>query len=469
MKIFNTLGRKLEEAEFGDTVKMYTCGPTVYNYVHIGNLRAFITYDLVKRYLKYRGHNVIHVMNITDVDDKTLRDSKKEGIPLYIFTSRYLNAFIEDLNTLKISIPDIVSGATQNIEEMVQLIQKLIDKGYAYLAEDGIYFSISKFKDYGKLSQINLKNLTKHRISNDEYDKENISDFALWKAWKPEDGNVFWNAEFEINGEKKVIRGRPGWHIECSTISMKYLGETIDIHMGGVDLIFPHHENEIAQSEAATGKQFVRYWIHNAHLLVNNQKMSKSLGNFFTLRDLIEKGYSPLAYKFLVLKTHYRSLLNFTFDALRSAEKTLERLQGFYDSLDNITGEGIDISNLISKYKSKFEEYMDNDFDTPNALATIFDFISEVNKLIAENKIGKENADEIKRFLKDIDSIFGLLNYEFEIPDEVKELVALREQARKEKNFSVADEIRGKIKEMGFIVEDSPNGPVIKRLAKFIN
>ncbi len=463
MKIFNTMGRKLEEAKFDEEVKMYTCGPTVYNFVHIGNLRAFITYDLVKRYLKYKGYKVKHVMNITDIDDKTLRDSKKEGIPLYVFTSRYLNAFIEDLNKLKISMPDVVSGATQNIEEMVQLIQKLIDKGYAYVAEDGIYFSIEKFKDYGKLSQIDLKNLTKHRINSDEYDKENISDFALWKAWKPEEGDVFWNAEFEINGEKKVIKGRPGWHIECSTIAMKYLGETIDIHMGGVDLIFPHHENEIAQSEAATGKQFVRYWIHNAHLLVNNQKMSKSLGNFYTLRDLEKRGYNPLAFKLLVLKTHYRSLLNFTFDALEAAQKTLERLQGFYDSLESIDGTGVEIEKLISEYKKKFEEHMDNDFDTPNAMATLFEFISEVNKLIAENKLSKENAIEVKKFLDEIDSVFGLLEKEFEIPEEVQKLIEEREEARKAKDFKKADEIREKIRKLGFIVEDTPEGPKVKR------
>ncbi len=463
MKIFNTMGKKLEDAKFGELIKMYTCGPTVYNYVHIGNLRAFITYDLVKRYLKYKGYKVKHVMNITDVDDKTLRDSKKAGVPLYVFTSKYLNAFIDDLKNLKISMPDVVSGATQNIEEMVQLIQKLLDKGYAYIAEDGIYFSVSKFKDYGKLSQINLKNLTKHRISNDEYDKENVSDFALWKAWKPEEGDVFWDAEFFVNGERKIMKGRPGWHIECSTISMKYLGETIDIHMGGIDLVFPHHENEIAQSEAATGKQFVRYWIHNAHLLVGNQKMSKSLGNFYTLRDLISKGYNPLAFKLLVLKTHYRSLLNFTFDALDAAQKTLERLQGFYDSLENVRGEGIDVSALINKYREKFEFYMDNDFDTPNALAAIFDFISEINKLIADGKISSDNAKEVKEFLDEIDSVFGLLNKEFNVPEDVKKLVMEREVARKNKDFKKADDIREKIKERGFIVEDTPDGPVIKR------
>ncbi len=463
MKIFNTMGRKLEEAKFDKEIKMYTCGPTVYNYVHIGNLRAFITYDLVKRYLKYKGFKVKHVMNITDIDDKTLRDSKKEGVPLYVFTSKYLNAFIEDLKKLKISMPDVVSGATQNIEEMIQLIQVLLDKGYAYVAEDGIYFSVEKFKDYGKLSQIDLKKLTKHRINSDEYDKENVSDFALWKAWKPNEGDVFWNAEFTINGEKKLIKGRPGWHIECSTIAMKYLGETIDIHMGGVDLIFPHHENEIAQSEAATGKQFVRYWIHNAHLLVNNQKMSKSLGNFFTLRDLEKKGYNPLAFKLLVLKTHYRSLLNFTFDALAAAQKTLERLQGFYDSLNAVDGEGTNVKDLINSYRKKFEEYMDNDFDTPNAMATLFEFISEVNKLIAERKISKENAKEIKSFIEEIDSVFGLLEKEFNIPEEVIKLVEEREQARKNKDFKKADEIREKIRSMGFIVEDSPEGPKIKR------
>ena len=464
MFVFNTMGRRLEKfiPLKNKNVKLYTCGPTVYNYVHIGNLRAFVVYDLIKRYLKYKKYKIKHVMNITDVDDKTIRDSTKEKIPLYVFTTKYMQYFVNDMKELNIEMPDIVSGATQNIEEMVQLIQKLIDKGYAYFSNGSIYFSISKFKDYGKLSGIKVKNLKSNvRIKNDEY-KEEAVDFALWKGWKKEDGDNYWNAEFTIDNNKKIIKGRPGWHIECSTIAMKYLGESIDIHMGGVDLIFPHHENEIAQSEAATGKKFVRYWLHNNYLLVNGEKMSKSLKNFYTLDDIKEKGFDPLALRFLYLTSHYRSILNFTFDSLKSAQTSRLRYQAFYNKLSmKIKGKyNHKVKTLIDKYRKKFEESMDKDFNTPLAMASAFDFISEINKLINKKMLNSKNLNEIKKFIEEIDSVFGLLKKE-KIPENILNLLEKREFARKNKNYQLSDSIRKKINELGYVVEDTDNGPVV--------
>ena len=463
MLVFNTMGKRLEKFVplKNKNVKLYTCGPTVYNYVHIGNLRAFVVYDLVKRYLEYKGYKVKHVMNITDVDDKTIRDSMKENVPLYVFTTKYMEAFVENIKELNIKMPNIVSGATQNIEEMIQLIQKLIDKGYAYLSNDSVYFSISKFKDYGKLSGIKVKELKHSRIKRDEYKKE-IVDFALWKGWKKEDGNNFWDGEFIIDGKKKIIKGRPGWHIECSTIAMKYLGESIDIHMGGIDLIFPHHENEIAQSEAATGKKFVKYWLHNNYLLVNGEKMSKSLHNFYTLKDIKEKGFDPLALRFLYLTSHYRSILNFTFDSLKSAQISRLRYQSFYDKLSmKVNGKyNPKVRKIIEKYEKEFEKRMDNDFNTPSAMASVFDFISEINKLIKKKELNSRNLKEVKKFIERIDSVFGLLRKE-KIPKEIINLLKKREVARKNKNYKLSDEIRKQINNLGYVVEDTDEGPVV--------
>ena len=326
LKLYNTLSRRKEifKPIKNNKVGMYTCGPTVYYYPHIGNYRAYIVADILKRYLKYKGFKIDHVMNITDVDDKTIRDSQKQNLSLKEFTSKYEKAFLEDLNTLNIQKPDRLARATEHIKEMENLIKKLIDKGFAYKGKDNsIYYSISKFKDYGKLSKIKIKELKAGaRVKQDEYEKKQVSDFALWKAWDKEDGNVFWETEFG--------KGRPGWHIECSAMSSKYLGDQFDIHTGGIDLIFPHHENEIAQSEGASGKKpFVKYWIHNEWLLIEGKKMSKSFGNFYTLRDILNKGYSPMSIRYVLLSTHYRQQMNFTFKKLDAAKNSLQRWGNF--------------------------------------------------------------------------------------------------------------------------------------------
>src|SRR4030042_1328594 len=315
LNLFNTLSRRkesfvpVEECRVG----LYTCGPTVYNYAHIGNFRAFLCEDLLKRWLEHCGFKVTHVMNITDVDDKTIKGSQKQGIPLQQYTAHYTEAFFDDIKALNIELADFYPRATEQIPEMTALIKKLLEKGYAYRGEDGsVYFAINKFPDYGKLSHINIRELkVGARVRQDEYAKEEAQDFALWKAWSVEDGDVFWETE--------IGKGRPGWHVECSAMSMRYLGETFDVHCGGVDNIFPHHENEIAQSESATGKPFANYWLHNEHLLVEGKRMAKRFGNYYTLRDLLGKGYAPDAIRFLLLSTHYRQQFNFTFEGLEAA------------------------------------------------------------------------------------------------------------------------------------------------------
>ncbi|MEK6808976.1 MAG: cysteine--tRNA ligase, partial [Nanoarchaeota archaeon] len=333
LRLFNTRTRKIGvfKSIKDKEVNIYTCGPTVYDYAHIGNLRAYICADILKRYLKYKGYNVKHVMNITDVDDKTIKGSQQQGISLKKYTQNFSNMFFEDIKILNLDLPDIFPKATEHIPEMIMLIKKLLKKGFAYKGEDGsIYYDISKFKNYGKLAQLDMDGLKEGaRIRHDEYSKDSPKDFCLWKACDKDDGDVFWKTE--------LGKGRPGWHIECSAMNMKYLGEEFDIHTGGVDLIFPHHENEIAQSVGATGKEFVHYWFHNEHLLVNGKKMSKSLGNFYTLRDLLNKGYNPIGIRYLLLSTHYRQQLNFTEESLQGAENSVQRINDFILKLRNVS------------------------------------------------------------------------------------------------------------------------------------
>ena len=466
IKFFNTLTRKKEVFKpiKDKEVKMYTCGPTVYDFAHIGNFRTYVWQDILKRWLIYRGYKVKHVMNLTDVDDKTIRGARKEGISLKEYTKKYIQAFFEDSKTLNIIPADVYPKATEHIQDMVKLIKILIQKGYAYRGEDGsIYYDISKFKDYGKLSKMKIKELKPGaRVKADSYTKEEAYDFALWKAWNPEDGNVFWETE--------IGKGRPGWHIECSTMAMKYLGETIDIHTGGVDLIFPHHENEIAQSEAATGKKFVNYWLHAEHLLVEGRKMSKSLGNFYTLRDLLKKGYDPKAIRYVLLSTHYKQQLNFTFESLEAAKNTVDKLFNFIFRLKEIK-EGKNnpkIKEMINKTRQKFESAMDDNLKINLALASMFDFINKVNKLMDEKKISRENADDIIKLILDFDRILGLnlekALKEEEIPEEIQKLIKKREEARKRKDWKTADEIREKIKSMGYIVEDTPKGTKVRKV-----
>jgi cysteinyl-tRNA synthetase len=456
---FNTLTRRKERfipLEKGK-VKIYTCGPTVYDFAHIGNFRAFVFYDLLKKWLRYRGFKVTHVMNITDVDDKTIKGSRKQRISLKQYTDYYTKAFFEDVEALNIEKADHHPKATEHIQEMVSLIKKLMEKGYAYRGEDGsIYYDISRFKDYGKLSKLRLEELkTGARVKVDEYGKEEAQDFALWKAWDEEDGDVFWETE--------IGKGRPGWHIECSTMAMTYLGETIDVHSGGVDLIFPHHENEIAQSEAATGKEFVRYWLHSEHLLVEGKRMAKRFGNFYTLRDLTARGYDPKAIRYLLMSTHYRQQLNFTFEGLEAAKNAVDRLTTFTRRLLDANGKGCGegIKLLMGKTQRDFEEAMDDDLNINNALATLFDFVREVNRLMDENMLSKEEAEEAYSLMMKFDEVLGIIGEvkkEEQLPKEAEELIQRREEARKAKDWKTADNIREQLKAMGVIIEDTPQG-----------
>jgi len=457
---FNTLTRRKEKfvpLEKGK-VKMYTCGPTVYDFAHIGNFRAFVFEDLLRRWLEYCGYKVIHVMNITDVDDKTIAAARKKGISLREYTEHYTQAFFEDITALNIEKAHYYPRATEHIPEMVALIKKLLEKGYAYRGEDGsIYYAISKFKDYGKLSKIRVKELKPGaRVKVDEYGKEEAHDFALWKAWDEEDGDVFWETE--------LGKGRPGWHIECSAMSMKYLGETFDIHCGGVDNIFPHHENEIAQSEAATGKQFVRYWLHNEYLLVEGRKMSKRFGNYYTLRDLLAKGYDPKAIRYLLMSTHYRQQLNFTFEGLEAAKNAVDRLTNFVYRLLDADGEGCGekIGSLMENVQKRFEEAMCDDLNIAVALAAIFNFVREVNKLMDDNKLSRGEAEQVYELMMRFDKVLGVIGEvkkeEEKLPKEAEELIRKREEARKVRDWETADKIRERLKAMGVIVEDTPQG-----------
>jgi cysteinyl-tRNA synthetase len=456
---FNTLTRKKEKfvpLEEGK-VKIYTCGPTVYDYAHIGNFRTFVFQDLLRRWLEYRGFKVIQVMNITDVDDKTIRGARKRNIPLREYTDYYMKAFFEDIEALNLEKAEYYPRATEHIPEMVELIKRLMEKGYAYRGEDGsIYYDISKFKDYGKLSKLKIEELKPGaRVKVDEYGKEEARDFALWKAWDEEDGDVFWETE--------IGKGRPGWHIECSTMAMKYLGETIDIHSGGVDLIFPHHENEIAQSEAATGKPFARYWLHSEHLLVEGRRMAKRYGNFYTLRDLIKMGYDPKAIRYLLMSTHYRQQLNFTFEGLEAAKGAVDRLTTFVRRLLEADGAGCgeEIKRLMADVQKRFESAMDDDLNISVALAALFDFVRDVNKLMDENKLSRKEAEEVYGLMMKFDKVLGVIGEvkaEEKLPPEAEELIRRREEARKAKDWATADRIREQLRAMGIILEDTPQG-----------
>ncbi len=452
--LYNTLTRKKEPFKVEGEVKIYTCGPTVYDYAHLGNFRAYVFQDLLKRYLKFKGFKVRHIMNITDVDDKTIKRSRELGLSLKEYTRMYEKAFFEDVEAMNIDKADFYPRATEHIDEMVKIIKALMEKGYAYRAEDGsIYYDISKFKEYGKLSKLEIHKLKEGaRVSHDEYAKDEAKDFALWKAHSEEDGDVYWVTE--------VGKGRPGWHIECSAMAIKYLGETLDIHAGGVDLIFPHHENEIAQSEAYTGKPFSRFWVHNEHLLVNGRKMSKSLGNFITLRELLEKGYNPRAIRFLLLSTHYRKKLNFTFKALESAENSLSRIENFRNRISQVdTSQGGYIVEEIKRIREKFFEALDDDLDTPRAIAALFSLINLVNAAIDRGEFGEEDKKLVVEFINDFNAIFAVLKEDRkELPEEFIKLIKEREEARKRKDYDKADRIREYLLSKGIVLEDTPEG-----------
>jgi len=439
LKLYNTLTRKKEVFKpiNKDYVGIYSCGPTVYNYAHIGNLRTYLFNDFLKRSLIFLEFKPKHIMNITDVDDKTIKASNKAGISLKEFTRKYEQIFFDDLKELNIIKPDYVLRATESIKEMVELIKSLIKKGYAYKTSDGIYFSISKFKSYGKLAKLEKAKKSKERIANDEYDKENARDFALWKFWTSEDGDNFWETE--------IGKGRPGWHIECSAMSMKILGNPFDIHTGAIDLIFPHHTNEIAQSKCATGKQFVKYWLHGGFLSMKDEKMSKSLGNVLYLKDLENKGFSPIDYRYMCLTTHYRAQLIFSIENLENAKNAYRRLKNI---CENLNGDG----KINKKYLEEFKSTIEDDLNLPEALQVLW-------KLLRDEK-----ADGKYETLKEIDKVFGLKLLEKEkinIPSEVKRLVDARESARKNKDWKLADELRNKINKFGYVVSDTEEGAVV--------
>jgi cysteinyl-tRNA synthetase len=461
LKFYNTLHNKIEEFvhDKKKPVTLYTCGPTVYNHVHIGNLRAMLVYDILKKYLRYKGFEVRHVMNITDVDDKTIKGSKEAGKTLKDYTEFYTKSFLHDLKELNIEIPETMPKATQEIDSMVEMIQILLEKGFAYKNDKGdIYFKISKQKDYGKLANLQVENLIENAEGrlDDEYDKEDAKDFALWKSYDEDDGDVYWDTP--------IGKGRPGWHTECCAMSNKYLGLPIDIHMGGIDLIFPHHTNEIAQAEAAYGKKFVKFWLHNDHLIVDGEKMSKSMGNFFTLKDLLERGNDSMAIKYELLKTNYRQRLDFKVKDLRKNKDIIDKFYEFIDKLEHVIKEkdNLKVQELIEKAKQDFEKEMDMDLNVSGALNAIFIFINNINKIIDD--ISKKDAMDIIDTMKSFDSVLGILiKPKEDIPLEIKEIAQKRQQARENKDYEESDRLRDEIKKKGYIISDEKQGFRIRK------
>jgi cysteinyl-tRNA synthetase len=465
LRLLNTYGRKLQKFVplKKNVVRMYTCGPTVWDYAHIGNFRTYVFQDVLRRYLKFKRYKVIQVTNITDVDDKTIRQSREAGVTLGEYTKTYEEAYLADLAALNIERVEHYPRATEHIEQMVALVKRLVRKGFAYEAEGSFYFDISKFRGYGRLSGTRMDELkTGARVDSDEYSKDEARDFVLWKGWRPEDGDVFW--------ETTIGKGRPGWHIECSAMSMKYLGATFDIHSGGEDLIFPHHENEIAQSQAATGKRFVRFWLHSGMLLVAGRKMAKSSGNYFTLRDLLSKGHDPLALRYLLMSAHYRAQLNFTEEALADAEKALEALRGTYRRVKNIDTankqNNAQLRKLLSREEREFEKAMDDDLNTPRALAAVHRAARAVNRAIDQGEVSMKDAATIHVFFSHLDKVLGILGERVEtqeLSEGAERLIRERDQARANKDWATADRLRKELFAMGIVVEDTPTGTVWKR------
>ncbi|MCQ2367564.1 MAG: cysteine--tRNA ligase [Kiritimatiellae bacterium] len=452
MNVFNSLTRQNEELKplEGNQIRLYTCGPTVYNFAHIGNFRAYTFEDILRRVIQFNGMTIKQVMNLTDVDDKTIKGANAQGVKLTDYTKTYKDAFFADLKKLNIQSAEIYPAATDHIPEMIDLVQSLIDKGVAYQSEDkSVYFNVRKFPGYGKLAHIDFDHQqTGARCASDEYDKENVGDFALWKAWEPSDGPVAWDSPWG--------KGRPGWHIECSAMSMKYLGETFDLHTGGIDNLFPHHENEIAQAEASTGKEFVKTWMHCAHLKVNGEKMSKSLGNFFTLRDLLEKGYTGREIRYVLINAHYRSGLNFAFSALDDARKSLARIDACVEKATEGT-----VPEWANKHLEDFTNAVNDDLNIPSAFAALFSLVRDANGKGAEGTLS---------VFKRMDEVLGLIFFENEkkeesIPEEIAALLEERKVARAAKNWAESDRIRDLLKEKGYAVKDSKEGQSVTRIA----
>lgn len=460
LRFTNTYSRQLEEFKpldpNGRTVRLYTCGPTVYNYAHIGNFRAYIFEDLLQRHLEARGYEVLRVMNLTDVDDKTIRNSRQAGKRLTDFTAVYKAAFFDDLKTLRVKPAQQFPAATDYIPGMIEMIQQLEKQGIAYRAEDrSVYFRLSKFPDYGKLAHLNLDELRPTgRIANDEYEKESVGDFALWKAWDEADGDVKWDSPWGP--------GRPGWHIECSAMAIALLGPELDIHCGGVDNIFPHHEAELAQSECCTGKKFVRYWLHCAHLMVEGQKMAKSLGNFYTLRDLAEKGWSGREIRFALITVNYRLPLNFTFKGLGDARAALHRIDEWVQRISEVGANAKTpepLPEIMAKRVEAFFEALDEDLNISGAMGQLFDLIRETNSALDHSELTAGAAASLQAAWQKINGVLALQRDEQIAPPQVLELVEKRQKARAEKNWAESDRLRDAIAEFGWIVKDTKEGP----------
>jgi len=457
VNLHNTLAGRVEALAPAapPELRMYVCGPTVYGRAHIGNFRSFVATDLLRRALRYKGWRVKEVMNVTDVDDKIIHLASKAGKDLRSFTAEHIRSFEEDRAALRMEIPEAVPRATDHIPDMIGLVQRLIDRGHTYTADGSVYFKISTFPEYGRLSRLDVSGIRSGaRVDTDKYDKEDARDFVLWKAKQDEPEWAHWDAPFG--------RGRPGWHLECSAMSMKYLGETFDLHCGGVDLIFPHHENEIAQSTCATGRPFVRHWMHVTHLLVDNETMSKSKGNFYTIPDLVERGHRPDAVRYLLSAAHYRKPLNFTWDGLHQAAASIDKVHGFVRRLDEVDREGPSppaVEEAVGKAREAFDRALDDDLNTPEALAAVHELVNEGNRLLVEGVVTREGAARLRAQVESMDSVFAvLMPGQDRLSPEEQALFDARQEARRRREFQKADECRKKLEEMGVILEDTPKG-----------
>jgi len=465
LRFFNTYSREVEDFQPRNAkdrkIDIYTCGPTVYSRAHIGNFRAYIFEDLLQRHLEARGFKVHRVMNITDVDDKTIRGAHEARVPLTKFTHQFKDAFFEDAATLRIKHADEYPAATDQryVDKMIAMIEALISKGLAYQADDkSVYFRINKFPNYGKLAHIDLAELKPTgRVKHDEYDKEHIGDFALWKAWDEEDGDVKWDSPWGP--------GRPGWHIECSAMATTLLGDQIDIHCGGVDNIFPHHEAEIAQSEGVTGKQFVRMWLHCAHLLVDGQKMSKSLGNFYTIPDVLAKGYTGPEIRYALIRVNYRTQLNFTWDGMKEARESLGRIDDWLQRLREVAGDKKDNGKVDIQLGHEFEDALDDDLNISAALGFLFETIRETNRAMDQSKLDRKTATGWLNWWSRINNVLDFETDGTELPEEVAKLAEMRAQARLAKDFRKSDELRDKLNALGWEARDTKDGQKITRRA----
>lgn len=460
IRFYNTIHRKKEEFKpINDgRVNIYTCGPTVYDYAHIGNYRTFMFEDLLRRYLEYRDYEVTQVMNLTDVDDNTIRRSRERGISLTELTDEFKSAFHADLKTLNIQAAQEYPEATRYIDEMIEMIKVLMGKGYAYKTSDGsVYFNIQKYNKYGRLANLNPDEMMiGERVTDDSYEKEGARDFALWKGYKDEDGDVQWDSPWG--------KGRPGWHIECSVMSTELLGNHFDIHCGGVDNIFPHHENEIAQSVCASGTDFVNYWLHSEYLLVDNKKMSKSLNNFYTLRDLLDKGYHADAIRWMLVTTHYRQKLNFSVNRLDEAQKSVNRLREFTNKLTDYDGTGSEDAGERTRIADEqFIKAMDDDLNISGGLAAIFELVRWGNRNMDDGELSVAGANAVKSLMDKFDHVLGVLNMDTDVapkldPDFIETRIAERNAARKNKDFAASDAIRDELKSMRVELIDTPDG-----------